>query len=84
MEDNTPIPSETDVALSQVSIPIVVEIGRIPITLQKLTELQSGNFLQLPPSDNRVSLIAGGKKLATGELVYIGDALGVRITEITR
>ncbi len=83
MEDNNHSSNETEVALSNIPLHIVVEIGRIPITLQKLTELQSGNFLQIPSFDNKVSLLVGGKKLGAGELVYIGDALGVRITEIS-
>ena len=83
MEDNNHSSNETEVALSNIPLHIVVEIGRIPITLQKLTELQSGNFLQIPSFDNKVSSLVGGKKLGAGELVYIGDALGVRITEIS-
>ncbi len=81
MEDK-PSPN-LETALADLPMNIVVEMGRIPITLEKLSQLEPGNFLTLPSFDNQVSLLVGGKKLAKGELVYIGDALGVRISEIS-
>lgn len=78
MEDNN-----SEISVNNIPIHIAVEIGKIPLTLQKLTQLQPGNFLEMPSSDKTVSLLVDGKKLASGELVYIGDALGVRITEIS-
>ncbi|MCP5507017.1 MAG: type III secretion system cytoplasmic ring protein SctQ [Chlamydiales bacterium] len=61
---------------------INVEIGRLQVTLKKLMELQPGNMIELSarPEDG-VDLIVNGKRIARGELLRIGDTLGVRITE---
>jgi type III secretion system YscQ/HrcQ family protein len=72
----------TEISLADIPMNIVVEMGHIPITLQKLTQLQPGNFLEVPALNEKVSLMVGGKRIARAELVYIGEALGVRILEI--
>jgi type III secretion system YscQ/HrcQ family protein len=81
MEDTKKPTSPTEV-LENIPINIVVELGRIAMTLQKLSQLQPGNFLEIPPFDNQVSLMVNGKRVAKGELVYIGEALGVRIQDL--
>lgn len=64
-------------------ITLVVEVARIQMSLQKLMELQPGNTLELNirPEDG-VDLVANGKRIAKGELLKIGEALGVRILDI--
>lgn len=62
---------------------IVVEVGRLQMSLQKLLELQPGNLLELNlRPESGVDLVVNGKRIAKGELLLIGDALGVRILDI--
>lgn len=67
------------------SMPITIhlEVGRLQMSLQQLMELQPGNLLELNirPEDG-VDLVVGGKRIAKGELLRIGEALGVRVLDI--
>ncbi|MGK5594195.1 MAG: type III secretion system cytoplasmic ring protein SctQ [Parachlamydiaceae bacterium] len=61
---------------------ISIEIGRLQMTLQKLMELQPGNLLELDVHpENGVDLVVNGKCIAKGELLRLGEVLGVRILE---
>lgn len=85
-------PQETDVeltedvtptSLSEVPLSIVVEIGRLQMSLNKLIALQPGNLLDLNiHPESGVDLVVNGKCIAKGELLLIGDSLGVRILDI--
>ncbi len=67
----------------EVPLDIVVEIGRIRMSLQKLLELEPGNILELDihPEDG-VDLVVNGQKIARAELLSLGETLGVRIIDI--
>ena len=69
--------------IEEIPVPLIVELGRIEITIEKLLQLQAGNLLELDvhPEDG-VDLVMNGNCIGKGELCRIGDALGVRITEI--
>lgn len=71
--------------LSAEDIPLtmIVEAGRIEISVQKLLELQPGNVLELNirPEDG-VDLVVNGRRIAKGELIRLGETLGVRILDI--
>lgn len=71
------------VALKELPLYVTVEIAKVKITLEKLMQLTPGNTLELPiDPDQTVSLTVNGQKVGRGELVYLGEKLGVRITEI--
>ncbi|MBS0629843.1 MAG: type III secretion system cytoplasmic ring protein SctQ [Verrucomicrobia bacterium] len=76
---------KTEELLSSKKIPltIVVEAGRLHMPLDQVTKLKPGNVLdlKLAPLPN-VHLTIGGKRVAKGELVQLGDALGVRILQL--
>lgn len=77
-----PAPEEAPLSLKEVPLPVVVEIGRLQLSLQKLIELQPGNVLPLNvrPEDG-VDLLVNGRRIAKGELLRVGDVLGVRILD---
>jgi len=61
---------------------ISIEVGRIQIPIKKLMELEAGNLIEMEGvSPESVDLVINGKCVARGELLKIGEALGVRITE---
>ena len=62
---------------------VVVEVERIKMSLEKILQLKPGNVLELPAKPEQgVILTIHGKKVARGELLKIGDVLGVKIIEI--
>lgn len=69
-------------AAGDVPLSISVEIGRVNIPLNKLIGLTPGNILEINSPVEGVDLVLNGKKVAQGELLKIGDVLGVRITDI--
>lgn len=85
-------PIEKTVALKEKSTPIspkeipvslVVELGRIQMTVGKLLELEPGNVLEVDiKPEQGVDLVINGKVVGKGELIRLGEALGVRIVEL--
>ena len=68
---------------NDIPLDIVVEVGRFKITVQKLSELKPGDILDLNfRPEEGVNLIANGHFIAKGELLKIGDLIGVRILDI--
>lgn len=76
---------KTEEFLSSKKIPVtlVVEVGRLQMPLDQVTKLKPGNVLDLAlaPLPN-VHLTIGGKRVAKGELVQLGDSLGVKLINI--
>jgi flagellar motor switch protein FliN len=76
---STKIPSIEEIPLN-----IVVEVGRIQMSIKKLLELQAGNMLELNiHPEAGVDLVVNGKRIARGEILRIGDVLGVRVIEFS-
>jgi len=67
---------------NEIPVSIVVEVGRLEMSIQKLIELQPGSMLDLNvrPEDG-VDLTINGQIVAKGELLKIGESLGVRILD---
>jgi flagellar motor switch protein FliN/FliY len=77
-------PHTAPTPLEEIPLPVVIELGRIQISMKKLLELQPGNMLDLNiHPEAGVDLVVNGKRIARGELLRIGEALGVRIQELS-
>lgn len=77
-EDSTPKFKAEDINLD-----IVIEVGRLQMSIAKLNELQPGNVLEIDVHpENGVDLVVNGKRIAKGELLKLGEVLGVRILDI--
>ncbi len=72
--------------VDQVNVQLGFELERRAINLAELTQLQAGYVFKLaaPAEGRNVNLLANGKIIGTGELVSVGDFLGVRIVELLR
>ncbi len=82
VEPSTTRPPEVLTSPGKIPFPIVVEVDRIKMSLEKLLQLTPGNVIELDVHPNQgVYLTVHGKKIAKGELVKIGEVLGVKITE---
>lgn len=86
-EEITPSPlqpkEKKKLNIEELSVNVVVEVGRLEMSIQKLSELQPGSILDLNihPEDG-VDLTINGRVVAKGELLKIGDVLGVRLLDI--
>ncbi|MBS0628494.1 MAG: type III secretion system cytoplasmic ring protein SctQ, partial [Verrucomicrobia bacterium] len=75
-------PPEVLTSPGKIPFPIVVEVDRIKMSLEKILQLTPGNIIELDVHPNQgVYLTVHGKKIARGELIKIGEVLGVKITE---
>ena len=64
-------------------IVLTVEVGRLRMTAQHLMELRAGNLLDLDiVIENGVDLAINGKRVGKGELIRVGNKLGVKILEV--
>lgn len=79
-----PRPAEGEVvAIKELPLFVTVELARLKMSLDQLMRLNPGNTLELPiHPDQSVSLTVNGQKVGRGELVYLGETLGLRILEI--
>lgn len=69
--------------LDEIPLTLKVEVGRLQMSVKKLLELQSGNILELDvhPEDG-VDLLVNGKCIGKGELIRVGEVLGVRLLDL--
>jgi flagellar motor switch protein FliN len=78
--EETPFPSEPSSGFT-----LTAEIGRVRIPLNKLLYLQPGMMLELfMRPEQGVDITIGGKKVAKGELLKLGETVGLRILDIER
>ncbi len=75
---------ETQIAsVAKIPMKIVVELCQIQMPMEQIIKLEAGNLLTLNhhPKDG-VNLTVNGCLIGRGELIRVGEALGVRILEI--
>lgn len=78
----TPPPPGTAAALSVDDLPVQIafDVGQIEVTVGQLRTLGDGFTFELPAAPERmVTIRANGREIGHGELVDLGDKMGVRI-----
>ena len=79
----TPNPDSPGGSPLDVPLTLVVELGRLNLTLGRLADLKPGDVLELGRhSREPIELTSGGRLVARGELVQIDTELGVRVTRV--
>jgi type III secretion protein Q len=72
-----------DAALDDLAVTLAFEAGRVELTLGEVKRLGAGSVVPLArPADEALDVLANGRRIGRGELVRIGDAVGVRITRL--
>lgn len=72
-----------DSDLEGLPVTLVFEAGRAAMPLGEIKRLAPGSIVPLPDrTDQTVDIVANGKRVGQGELVRIGEGLGVRILRI--
>lgn len=70
--------------LSEADLPVRVELGHSKMKIKDILNLGQGSIVQLDKlPEEPVKIFIGERLLGQGEIVIIGEKLGVRITEIT-
>jgi type III secretion system YscQ/HrcQ family protein len=71
--------------LDDVPLPLVVELGRVSMTVRELASLRKGQVIELghDPKDP-VSLVFEGHVIGAGKLVNVEGEIGVQITSLGR
>ncbi|MBS0654315.1 MAG: FliM/FliN family flagellar motor switch protein, partial [Verrucomicrobia bacterium] len=68
---------------NDIPLSLVVELAQISLSAQKLLELQPGNLLDLEiEPESGVNLVVNGKIVGRGEILKIGESIGVRVLQI--
>jgi flagellar motor switch protein FliN/FliY len=69
--------------LLEATVPVTARLGQVEVQLKRLLQLGPGSVLQLDKQVGEpVELFLRGSRFATGQLVVVGDRLGVRIKEV--
>ncbi len=69
--------------LGDVELTVTVELGRVRLPLRDLLRLQEGSLVELDRlAGAPVDVLANGTPVARGDVVVVGDELGVRISEL--
>lgn len=74
------VPPDTTI-LDGIDMMVHVEIACVAMAAAELARVRPGTILTLPEKigDATVNLVVSGRTVATGELVAVGDQLGVRV-----
>lgn len=71
--------------LEDVALPMVVELGRVHLSVRDLAGLRKGQVLDLGRSaEDPVHLVVEGRVIGTGRLVNVEGEIGVQIVELLR
>ena len=67
--------------VSGLPVQVQFELGRLEVALSDLAQLQPGYVFALPAhlQGANVAIRANGREVGRGELVAVGDTLGVRL-----
>jgi type III secretion protein Q len=70
-------------SVRDVPVHLVFELGRTSLTVGELEAVGQGHVFELSkPLNEAVEILSGGRRIGTGSLVRIGDAIGVRVSRI--
>lgn len=70
-------------SLLRISVPVVVTLARKKQNLRRILELGPGSIIQFDKScEEMLELDVGGRPVATGEAVKVGEKFGLRINSI--
>lgn len=82
--DDAPSPEAAGL-LDDVTVAMVVELGRVMVSAADVMGLRPGQVIELSRSPGEpVDLVVDGKRIGKGELVEIDGELGVRILSLAR
>lgn len=73
-------PPALEADLDDIEVSLVFECGRWSITLGALSSIGEGHVFELRrPVDGPIDILANGRRIGGGDIVRIGDELGIRL-----
>ena len=84
-EHNTPRPADDAQQghIDDIAVKLAFEMGRRDMSLGDLKTIAPGYIFDLSRTpENAIEIYAGSQRIGQGEIVQIGDALGVRVTRL--
>ncbi|MGZ9706933.1 FliM/FliN family flagellar motor switch protein [Pseudomonas sp. GNP013] len=81
----TTVGPHLDTALDDLMLKLVCQVGSVDLSLAQLRELGEGSLVQLAPQlHTGVDLMVNGRRVGQGQLVKIGEGLGVRLSSFCK
>ncbi len=77
-----PMLSPEKTNLSKVPLTVHMEIARFSLSLEELKKMSPGFKLPVNINPLHVNLVVSGKSIGTGEIIEVGDTIGVKVTEL--
>lgn len=72
----------TAASINDLEIELTFVVGQTTLTVGELRNLTAGFTFELPiPAGQDLTILANGKSIGKGELIEVGNHLGVRVTE---
>ncbi len=69
--------------LMDIPVTLAVELGRVKLSLDRVTRLAPGALVELPrASTDPVDVLVNGTPVARAEVVTVGEQYGIRIVEL--
>ena len=66
----------------QLPIPVEAELGKCTMQVRAILSLRPGSILRLDNSvGSKVSVLAGGAPFCSGDMMRVGNAVAVRVTD---
>jgi len=85
VQEKTGLPSDTLARLSDVYLPVSIELGRTKMLVKEILDLEKGTIIEFNKlAGETVDLLVNDKKFAEGEVVVIDEHFGIRITALVR
>ncbi|GAB4185609.1 MAG: hypothetical protein Tsb0015_02670 [Simkaniaceae bacterium] len=77
------VPPEEIVSPGNIPVHLHIEIAKVSMSMDKLLSLKPGNLLDLHVHpEQHAYLTVNGKKIGRGQLMQIGETIGIKILEI--
>jgi len=72
-----------DSELDSIPVRVVFEMGRLEMSVSEVRQLAPGVMIPLArPLEDVLDIVVNGKRIGRGNLVRIGEGLGVRVTRL--
>ena len=72
-----------DASLDELPVRVVFEVGRVELTLADLSAMLPGYIIPLGrEAGSPVDILANGRRIGQGEVVAVGDSLGIRVLRL--
>lgn len=76
---------DQNAAIDPLEVKLVFEMGRLTMSVADLAKLDAGHVFELSRlPEQAVDIFVMNRQIGSGELVMVGDRIGVRITRTTR